>query len=168
MTKRAILPAGDVAFVSLTRGYVATIDMRDMGLVEPYTWRAMVQPHTVYAVASLPRSEGKRKVILMHRLLLSAEPGVLVDHQNGDGLFNVRSNIRLATSEQNSQNCAPRLDTSSGLKGVTWNKGCGKWQAQIQAYGVVRYLGVFETAAEAHAAYAAASADLHKEFGRTI
>ena len=55
----------------------------------------------------------------------------------------------------------------AGLKGVTLHKRAGKWQAQIQAFGVTHYLGIFNTAQLAHAAYCEAAARLHGNFART-
>lgn len=44
----------------------------------------------------------------MHRLVLRAESGQSIDHANGDGLDNRRSNLRFATISQNAANAGPR------------------------------------------------------------
>jgi hypothetical protein len=53
-----------------------------------------------------------------------------------------------------------------GIKGVSL-RNSGKYCAVIQINGKTKYLGVFTTAAEASAAYAAAALERHGEFART-
>ncbi len=47
---RKIRIDGAVAYVPLTRGYEAIIDIADVQLVCDWNWRADVDMHTVYAV----------------------------------------------------------------------------------------------------------------------
>jgi hypothetical protein len=58
------------------------------------------------------------------------------------------------------------IANSSGFKGVTWSNAAKKWVAQITMHRKNRYLGLFDTPEEAHAAYVRASAEVHGEFGR--
>jgi hypothetical protein len=81
--------------IQLTRGYVATIDDEDAELVSGYRWRVLVQPHTCYAIARLPRLNGKQRTQYMHRLVMGAKPGQSVWHADKDGLRNVKSNLRI-------------------------------------------------------------------------
>lgn len=77
------------------------------------------------------------------------------DHMNGDKLDNRRSNLRVVTSSQHAQN-RPALGGSSRHRGVTWNSGVGKWQAQAHFDGRNHYLGLFhdeQAAAEAARAF---------------
>lgn len=88
----------------------------------------------------------------MHRQILGADTGMMVDHVDGDGLNNCRLNIRLATNSQNQMN-RKRQKSSSGFRGVTFHKQCGRWQASIKHNGKNHYLGLYdapETAAEAY------------------
>lgn len=55
----------------------------------------------------------------------------------------------------------------TGLKGVTFHRVTGKWQAAIQVNRKSHHLGLFETADAAHAAYVASAAKLHGEFACT-
>ena len=45
--------------------------------------------------------------------------------------------------------------------GASWHEGRQKWQAQIYINGKAKYLGLFKTKEEAHAAYLAAKRELH-------
>jgi len=46
----------------------------------------------------------------------------------------------------------------SGYVGVHWHQGAGKWTTSIRINGVHRYLGLFDSAETAHAAYLQAKA----------
>lgn len=93
-------------------------------------------------------------------------PDGQVDHINGDRGDNRACNLRLATNRQNQQNQKKRSDNSSGLKGVSWNSARRKWIAQIKVAGEKKYLGGFDTAAEAHSAYVSAANAAFGEFAR--
>ena len=168
MAKRLIRPIrieGNAAYVTLTKGHTAVIDAADIPLVEGRNWFAFETPRTVYA-ACTDILDGKRRTRLMHRTIMDAPDGLDVDHIDSDGLNNSRSNLRLATRSENMQNQRPHSDNASGLKGASWDKQNGKWVAKIMLRGRRRHLGYYATPEAAHAAYAAASAELHGEFGR--
>lgn len=160
---REIRVEGDVAYVPLTKGYEAIIDAADLPLVQGFHWTALVSPRSIYAYR-VDCSGGGRRGILMHRLLLGDPSGMEVDHRNGDGLLNRRSNLRAATKQQNRQNARKRTDNTSGFKGVA--RDGGKWGARIMVDGKRKYLGGFGCPTAAHLAYAKASQALHGEFGR--
>ena len=80
-----------------------------------------------------------------------------LDHINGVRDDNRISNIRLSNRVENNLNKhGPRADNKSGFRGVVAHKN--RWRADFQADGVQQYLGLFDTAEEAYAAYLAAKA----------
>ena len=161
---RKIRVVGDVAYVPLTQGYEATIDI---GLVEDigkHNWYAVVTGGLVYAVRKGPRPEAK--TILMHRQILQPPLGYEVDHINQNGLDNRLCNLRCATSQQNKHNQRAKRNNKSGYKGVFLENRSGKWVARIMVNGKNMHLGYFTDPLEAHFAYCKASKDLHGEFGR--
>jgi hypothetical protein len=164
--KRPIRIEGDVAYVPLTKGYTAIIDAADIHLVDAWNWCVDVRVHTSYAVRG-NWNGGKQSLIYMHRLIMSEPDGLHIDHIDGNGLRNMRSNMRISTKSQNGQNQVIGLGNSSGFKGATWHSQRGKWMAQIVLRGERHYLGLHPTAESAHAAYCEASARLHGKFGRT-
>jgi hypothetical protein len=97
---------------------------------------------------------GKTTTIKLHRLLLGF-PKNEVDHKDGDGLNNRRSNLRKATKSQNQHNRKVNKASSSGCKGVFPNGN--KWEAGIGINGRRKYLGLFSSIAEAAIAYDAAA-----------
>ena len=169
--KRPVFLVGDLVRIPLTHGYETIIDASDLELVVKYDWFARVRHkadgsiRTVYAVRS-KKIVRKTQMVGIHRAILNAPDGVEVDHIDGDGLNNRRSNLRLASRAQNQKNKGRPINNSSGVKGVTWCAKRGKWQAQISDANKHYNLGRFDKIEDAAAAYAAASAKFHGEFGR--
>ena len=95
--------------------------------------------------------------------LVGAGRGQTVDHINGDRLDNRRANLRLCDRAQSTWNRGPRGGRK--FKGVTMLPS-GRWQSYITARGCQQYLGLFNTAEEAAAAYDDAARRLHGEFAR--
>ena len=134
-------------------GHQIQIDDGDHHLIGKSTWCVSVKGYAVARIAG--------KTVRMHRLLLNAAEGTIIDHIDGNKLNNCRSNLRFCTQSQNLMNRKPKAGT---LKGV--RKRGNFYIAQIQADGVAYYLGTFATADEAYAAYKAKAAKLHGEFAR--
>lgn len=91
--------------IPLTQGKVALVDDEDFELLNQLNWYAYKnKTGNYYAVRNYSAEKGKRKIILMHREIMDAPKGIQVDHRNGDGLYNQKENLRLATHQQNSFN----------------------------------------------------------------
>lgn len=82
-------------------------------------------------------------------------PAHEIDHINMDRSDNRWANLREATSSQNKMNRRARSHSLAGLKGVKAVRGGRKWQARCRVHGQTHFLGSFETAEAAHAAYVA-------------
>lgn len=147
-------PKDQVVVVPLTRGQTTVVDEGDVHIVAAYTWQAHPRRDRqgFYAVSS----NGVR----MHRLLLGVNDSRIVDHIDGDGLNNRRSNLRAGTQ---SQNCVNRKRTpGKHMRGA--RPKAGKWQGYIKYQGKQRSLGYFDTEAEAHVAYVEESRRLHGDW----
>lgn len=116
-----------------------------------------------YARRNMMGPNGQEKEYL-HRLILGASEGVMVDHVDGDRRNNTRSNLRLCTHGENMVNRKIHRSNKCGLKGVYADRN--KWRAQITVKGKQHHLGSFDTKELAHAAYLAAAERLHGEFAR--
>ena len=102
-----------------------------------------------------------------HRLawlyVYGIHPSGAIDHINGNRSDNRIANLRDVTLSVNQQNQrAAQKHNSTGLLGVTFNKARGRFQAQIGLGKDRRYLGLFDTAEAAHAAYVTAKRALHE------
>jgi hypothetical protein len=159
---------GRVAYVPLTKGYEARIDVADIPLVEGRSWCALEARRKDGSVSHVYAGNwSKGRKFLMHRVIAKTPDGMVTDHIDGDGLNNLRSNLRPATKAENSFNAKLSSANTSGYKGVSWYKAGRKWRAIINVRGRVVLLGAFHSAEAAAEAYARASAELHGEFGRT-
>lgn len=148
--------------VPLTRGMSAVIDTADASLVAGYRWHAHRARTTWYARTET-HSGGKKTVLYLHQLLAGIA-GHGVDHRDGDGLNNRRSNLRPADAAQNGQNGRKRRP---GLyKGVSWDRSRGKWIAGITVGGKRINAGRFATEEEAAQAYDALAAEHFGPFAR--
>lgn len=163
--KRSIRIEDDIAYVPLTQGYEAVIDATDVPLVDGYNWRAYVRKWAVYAVREEPTGDSKYRNVRMHRQIMGSPDGMEVDHKDHDGLNNRRENLRVCTVNQNRRNQRLSSRSSTGLKGVTWNKLKGRYQAGIKVNGKRKHLGLFDQKEDAYAAYCEASEKYHGEFG---
>lgn len=120
--------------------------------------------NTGYVQRIVRLGNGKRKNILLHRLVMNAPKGIQVDHINRDKLDNRRENLRLATSSQQQANQTAKGGYSK-YKGVfkERSKRC-PWFAAIRFEGKTYYLGSFATELEAAKAYNDAAKKLYGEF----
>jgi len=107
---------------------------------------------------------GRRKIIFLHRLIMNAKNGEIVDHINGDKLDNRRSNLRIVNKSQNAINSKIRIDNKSGFKGVYFDKRNKKWCAEIRLNKKKKFLGYFSNVLNAAEKYKKASLLLHGEF----
>jgi hypothetical protein len=152
--------------IPLTQGMVAIVDDADYEALSMFKWYANRSPYTSYAMRKCKKPGGGRGVIKMHRAILSPPDGVKVDHRDGDGLNNMRSNLRCCSTAENGWNQRKKIG-SSRFKGVSWKRGCNKWCAQIRD-GVKRiHLGLFNNEKSAAIVYDEAAKRYHSDFART-
>ena len=139
------------------------------------TWREHRRPSLVAQpigwvddrVRRVVRIYGKhQKVARLAWLYVHGEwPSGLIDHANLDVADNRIANLRDATHAENCANRKKDERSRQPFKGICFNRG--RWQAQI---GVARrriFLGQFDTAEEAHAAYVNAARHHFGAFART-
>jgi hypothetical protein len=127
-------------YVELSQNKRAKICDCHYDLIKDFKWCVMGGKWGNYAVRA-QRIGGKRKTVLMHRVIANLEDGVEVDHKNRDGLDNRCSNLRAATSSQNKMNRGLQSNNTSGYRGIIWDSINKKWKVNIKVRGVVHWLG---------------------------
>lgn len=146
-----------MAEIILTKGEIALIDDIDLPLVKGYTW---------FNNCGYAQSHSSYYNFLMHQIIMETKNGEMVDHINGNGLDNRRSNLRIATKAQNGWNRSAPKSNTSGYKGVSRAKGGKKWRAYITVLHKRYSLGVFQYIKDAARAYNIAALKYHGEFAR--
>lgn len=134
--------------VPLTQGKFAWVDAADWPLVQPFNWYAMRQPRDRWYARTERWLGGGRKIgTYIHRMILG-DIATHIDHADGDGLNNRRTNLRPATRVQNLANARRRIDSRHQYKGVVLLPH-GRWIARCQR----RHLGTFDNEEAAARAY---------------
>jgi hypothetical protein len=158
--------------VPLNQGYFTEIDEVDQEIVTIKLQFTTSKASTkLYAVKTGITPSGRRPVRI-HRLIMERMlgrellPTEHVDHIDGDGLNNRRSNLRLCTKATNAVNSKRRSDNQSGYKGVCFHPFSGLWRAYITVDGKQHSLGYYKTPQEAHEAYKVAAVKFYGEFAR--
>jgi len=147
--------------IPLTQGKFAIVDADDYHRLVNYEWRCSMDGDSFYAFR---RQGRKARKILMHRQIMRAPKGLVVDHIDRNGLNNRKSNLRLCTPAQNARNRGPNRNSSSRYKGVSWKKDCNKWYVRIKYEGRSVYLGRYDDETEAATAYDRKAQELFGEF----
>lgn len=129
------------------------------------TWKKTAKP------AGTRRQDGKIRIGLNNRdymahkliwLLATGEWPTELDHRDLNPSNNRLDNLRISTRAQNSAHRRRRVDNTSGFTGVSRFKG--RWAAAIWANKKRRFIGYFDSAEAAYAAYVLAAKELHGEF----
>ena len=139
--------------IELSRGKVAIVDDADFDWLNQWSWNAHWDPHVKgFYACRTDRTGPAQTTVRMHREILNAPAGIQVDHIDRNTLNNRRSNLRLATNQQNSCNRRTQAANPYGFKGVYASRN-GRWRAQINVRRVVRHLGTFDRPEDAARAY---------------
>jgi hypothetical protein len=142
------------------------IDLEDWPVISRFDWFInKCNPGTYYAYSSFFYGK-KSRIMAMHRLITGFRCG-LVDHINGNGLDNRKSNLRVCTASQNQMNKKKyqrKKPTTSIYKGVFLEKRSGQWIAYIRKNKKSIRIGMFKSEALAAKAYDEAAIEHFGEY----
>lgn len=155
--------------IPLSRGVFAIVDDEDYEYLIQWRWYATKCRKTFYAM----RNDGKypnRKTIRMHRAITGVEPSLEVDHIDGNGLNNQKSNLRTCTKKENIRSRGMMTRNTSGYRGAgkysSKEYNSKKYVAQICVDRKKITLGYFDDIISAAKAYDKAAKEYFGEFAK--
>ncbi len=147
--------------IPLTRGFYARVDREDYPDLIKTRWHLNSRGYAV--TTSHPKNT---KLVAMHRVILCAANGQIVDHKDGDRLNNARRNLRICSVAQNNMNSAKPKNSRSRFKGLSWDSKRRFWRVKVQCDGKTHEIGQFTDELEAAKAYNVAALRIQGEFAR--
>jgi hypothetical protein len=148
--------------VKISRGKIAIIDDDDYERINKHRWCYWASGG--YAGRKVTNNK-VGSIALMHREIMNAQKGQEIDHINGNGLDNRKSNLRFVTRQQNMWN-RKALNKTSSYKGVSFDVSSGKWLSQINIQGQKICLGRYIVQEDAAKAYDITAKQAFGEYAR--
>jgi len=136
------------------------VDDEDFEYINQFRWNAYKKKNdTYYSSRYVGTINSKQVYVHMHCDIMG---GKLIDHIDGNGLNNQRSNLRFCTKSQNSMNAKPYRNKTSKYKGVS--RAPGRTSFALAVNGM--YIGSFRSEIEAAKAYDIKAKELFGQFAR--
>jgi hypothetical protein len=132
--------------IKLSKGKETMVDDEDFEFLSQWKWYAHERnSNKFYAVRKIRDKDGKEIAIKMHRCLLDAPTGLIVDHIDGNSLNNQKLNLRICSNADNLKNRPKPKTNKLGYKGVSRSSSSKKnpFTASIKSNNQVFYLGAF-------------------------
>lgn len=151
--------------IVLANKKIVFLDAEDYENLKNFKWSYHSQG---YAFTRTSRKLGKRKHILMHRMIMNVNDSTQeVDHINGNRLDNRKVNLRIVTRSENGRNQLPqKRNKSSKYKGVSFYKPTKKWRASIKFNKKSYNLGYFVSEIDAALEYNKKAKELFGEYAK--
>ena len=143
--------------IALTQNQYATVSDKDYEKVNQFKW--CYDSHNRCAVRGV-KTNGKNKIIFMHRFIMDTPVGLVTDHINGNRLDNRQENLRICKNFENQRNMNMHKDNTTGYKGVYFTGQ--KWYSKIAN----KHIGTFNTKLEAAIAYNIAAKKVFGNFAK--
>lgn len=146
-----------VSLTPLKNNLFTVIDISDRDLATQ-KWYSECRPDfKQYARRSDRTKAFMHRIILSRMLGRNLKQGEIVDHIDGNGLNNKRSNLRLATYRLNNINRSADSNSTSKYKGVSYIKSRQKWAVAIKIKSKNISLGRYDSEIVAAQIYDAAA-----------
>ena len=145
------------------------IDDEDFEWASQWKWKS-AKTRTNHYCDRTPWDPKQKKYysLLLHREIFKRHGKCIrsleIDHVNGNGLDNQKTNLRTCTRSQNMMNMHRIKTGKSKYKGVSWNTKKGKWQIRIMVESVYKSIGYTTDEKEGAILYNAHAKKYFKEF----
>ena len=151
--------------IRLSNGQMTKVDDEDFDYLNQWKWQCSKRGYAMRSIW-VKKEDGnyRHTTLYLHKVLLIAPRGYLVDHANRRPLDNRKSNLRLATREQNTQNAKIRIDNTTGYKGVCWREKSRDFVAYINVNGKRVHLKTYKRVEDAISARKEAEIKYHGQF----
>jgi hypothetical protein len=151
-----ILVAHNKKIIKSSNNTDILIDESNYDELSKYKWRIKDDG---YAVSDICKT-----TVLMHRMIMKAKTGEIIDHINNNRLDNRLENLRIVSPSVNSHNSLKAKNSTSKFKGVC--KYENNWISSIKLNGVSYYLGRYKTEELAALAYNIKALELYANLAR--
>jgi hypothetical protein len=142
------------------KGFFTIVDDEDYIILKNIRWYLFNNNGKLYAEGMVDS-----KKVRIHSFIVNPPKGSQVDHKDGNGLNNCKSNLRACTQQQNNFNRKKYKINTTGFKGVYRNHN--RFVARINANKKQINLGNYVTAQEAAIAYDEGCILYHGDFALT-
>jgi hypothetical protein len=149
--------------ITLSDNTSVLVDDDDYERLSQWKWSANGNGYAVRNERYEPKKYRKQ---YLHRAIMNAKPGEIVDHINGNTLDNRKDNLRICDLRGNAQNSRGKKRMYSQYKGVSFDKRRQKWVAQISVDTKNVSLGGFTVELDAALAYNKAATEHYGEFAQ--
>lgn len=153
-----IINHGDYMTYVCKNGRSFQFDTEDLPTVQARRWTVDNKGYV--------SSELNGRHVKLHRLLMNDPKGKVVDHINNNPSDCRKSNLRVTSQHCNAMNCSLPKNSTTGYKGVCFDKKEGKYMAHIHPSGRMVFLGYFDTPERAAVEYDRAAVKYFGEYAR--
>jgi len=134
------------------RKFIILIDTEDLEMILSYAqWNiTTIKKTRNYYTATTTylgsfNGKGMYKTTLMHRIIMNAKKGTLIDHINHNPIDNRKENLRVITDGQNNTSRKSKnSNNKSGYRNVFWSNTDNRWLVSLQVNGKNTCFGRFK------------------------
>jgi hypothetical protein len=130
--------------IIVIQGETCIFDDEDEAVVKKYKWWLS----NGYALTKIKWTDGRRRTIGMHRIILGDPPTPSIDHLNRNKLDNRKENLIACSDAANNKNKPIEKGKLSKYRGVSRHRN--KWQVVLRIEGKPKWIGIYKTEEEAN------------------
>lgn len=145
------------------KGLFAIVDDEDYEEGIKYSWHLSMSGNIKYACTTIKDSNRQKKNLFLHRLIMKPKSDEIIDHIDGDGLNNLRKNLRICTYKENSRNIHVAIGMSK-YRGVSYATKDAWKVSIINDNDESEYLGTYTDEKDAALVYDKYALKYYKDF----